>query len=92
MLYFLFLVSYGTFNLLLISVLTDLPSRNGYEKTYRPPGPIPSPHTPRIFRNAGSRLHAVTTNATVVLVIILWKMSLDSKTFNTVDRISSHSI
>nr|XP_036677643.1 lachesin [Drosophila suzukii] len=73
-------------------VLTDLPSRNGYEKTYRPPGPIPSPHTPRIFRNAGSRLHAFTTNATVVLVIILWKMSLDSKTFNTVDRISSHSI
>ncbi|XP_037728694.1 uncharacterized protein LOC119559705 [Drosophila subpulchrella] len=61
-------------------VHTDLPSRNGYEKTYRPPGPIPSPHTPRIIRNAGSRLHAFTTKATVVLVIFLWKLSLDSKT------------
>ncbi|XP_070069359.1 protein amalgam [Drosophila takahashii] len=45
---------------------------HGYERTYRPPEAIPTPRTPWIFTNAGSRRHACATKATVSLIIYFW--------------------
>ncbi|XP_064535100.1 lachesin isoform X2 [Drosophila montana] len=55
-------------------VHTQLPARNGYEKTYKSPGAVPSPSTPWMFPSAGSQLlgtATITTNALVALFCIL---------------------
>ncbi|SPP85595.1 Hypothetical predicted protein, partial [Drosophila guanche] len=50
---------------------TQLPARNGYEKTHKSAGAVPSPRSPWNFESAGSQLHASTTIATNSLVFFL---------------------
>ncbi|XP_034134798.1 lachesin [Drosophila guanche] len=52
-------------------VHTQLPARNGYEKTHKSAGAVPSPRSPWNFESAGSQLHASTTIATNSLVFFL---------------------
>ncbi|XP_041566018.1 protein amalgam [Drosophila elegans] len=57
-------------------VQTNFPTRNAYEKSYTPPGALPSPRTPWIFTNGGTRRHACTKKSTTASVIIFWMLFL----------------
>ncbi|KAH8395623.1 hypothetical protein KR222_003719, partial [Zaprionus bogoriensis] len=49
-------------------VQTQLPTRNGYEKTFKPSGVVPSPRSPWTFANTGSQLVSKTTIKTNALL------------------------
>ncbi|XP_052837439.1 protein amalgam isoform X2 [Drosophila gunungcola] len=57
-------------------VQTNFPTRNAYEKSYTPPGALPSPRTPWIFTNGGSHRLACTQKSTTASVIIFWMLFL----------------